>query len=465
MDDQSYVIATAALLVGYFAAQVLSRKFDPFAPVWLFFVGYVQVYITQAVSYREWAVGLRGSELVTAANFRAFWALGWFLLVYHLPIGRLVSRRLPQPPTGWSASMVGLMSPFLIAWGLFCAGMVLRAGQSPEAVESAEQALFRSFPFVMLVAAVLLIVTGRSLGKAGAGFLWSGLAVAALYVFIWMFNGKRSHSLMGVLATVCAFYVSKLKRPSWPVLIATGFCGALVVAVAIGWRGNKNYEQSFSGFTEYASDFRVSTILQCLNIEERDEDKGKLKPKSYETEEYGGYLLMMDTVPEKSDFDYGSCYLKVISTFIPRMFWPDKPIYGREQWINAWIAGSEFKRDGTFTGPAIGLLGATQLNGGARATAIVLACIAIFLRSCYEFFRLHADVPWVQVWWSISYFNAWFMVVNDDPLIWFYYNWGFTTMPIVGFLWVYNKMAPSGQPAGQTSEHGALAMVGGPSSH
>ena len=53
------------------------------------------------------------------------------------------------------------------------------------------------------------------------------------------------------------------------------------------------------------------------------------------------------------------------------------------------------------------------------------------LRAAYEYFRLHADVPWVQVWWAITFYNAWFMVVNDDPMVWFYYNWGFTTLPIV----------------------------------
>ena len=38
------------------------RKFDPFAPVWLFLVGYVQVYIIQAVSYHEWALRVRGKN-------------------------------------------------------------------------------------------------------------------------------------------------------------------------------------------------------------------------------------------------------------------------------------------------------------------------------------------------------------------------------------------------------------------
>ena len=156
---------------------------------------------------------------------------------------------------------------------------------------------------------------------------------------------------------------------------------------------------------------------------------------------------MMDTVPEKSDYDYGTNYLRVFSTFIPRILWPTKPVFGRTQWINAWIAGSELDRDEDFTGPAIGILGATQLNGGAVATLIVLASAALLLRTSYEYFRLHADVPWVQFWWSITFFNAWFMVVGDDPLSWFYYNWGFSGFPVVVLLWWLHRSKVS-EPQG-----------------
>ena len=53
-------------------------------------------------------------------------------------------------------------------------------------------------------------------------------------------------------------------------------------------------------------------------------------------------------------------------------------------------------------------------------------------------------MPWVQFFWAITYYNAWFMVVNDDPLVWFYYNWGFTTFPIVVITWWANKFDRSG---------------------
>jgi hypothetical protein len=275
-----------------------------------------------------------------------------------------------------------------------------------------------------------------------------GVAIAAAYVLIWMFNGKRSHSLIGVLVVVCALYTTKLKRPSWAVLATTAFTGALVVAIAICWRMDQNRERSASGFVEFLGDFQISSILASMNVQE-DEDESR------ETKEYGGFILMIDTVPEKSGYDYGASYLRTVSTFIPRVVWPNKPLYGRTEWVNAWIAGSlEQERDETFSSPAIGILGATQLNGGAVGTAIVLGVVAVLLRTAYEYFRRFEDVPWVQFWWAIIYYNAWFMVVTDDPMVWFYYNWGFSALPIVVVMWWAGKCSPRAIEAGR----GTLVM-------
>ena len=128
MEDLYYVYATAGVIVLYFLAQVVTRRFDPFAPTWLFLVGYIQVYVIQAISYHDWAVGVRGKELVAAANWRAFWSLVWFLAVYHLGLGRRIVRVLPRPPRSWSPLFVASLSPPLILWGLICSGMVLRIG-------------------------------------------------------------------------------------------------------------------------------------------------------------------------------------------------------------------------------------------------------------------------------------------------------------------------------------------------
>lgn len=441
-DDQVYVAATGAVIALLLAGHVVARRFDPFAPVWMFLIGYLQVYVVQATTLREWAVGVRGEGLVTAANARALWALLWFVVVYFVGPGRWAAAWLPRPPAAWSVPAVAVACPALTAFGIYSAWLVMNQ-VGGDTAESPEAVLLASFPFLANVAAVLLIVTGARAASPRPLALVAGFAVAAAYVLLWMYLGKRSHALIGVLSTVCAFYVARGKRPSWPVLLATGFVASLFVALAIGWRNNPNYDRSASGFIEYVGDFRFSSILRNLNVENDDEDRDPSVYVSQETLEYGGFLLMLDTVPEKSDYDYGANYIRCFSTFIPRLVWPDKPVYGRDKWVAAWMAGSEMARDEEFTGPAIGILGATQLNGGAAGTLIVLGVVATWLRCGYEYFRRHASSPWVQAWWALIYYTAWFAVVNDDPANWFYYNWGFTCLPVLAGLWVVNKLTPA----------------------
>src|SRR5262249_50064448 len=132
---------------------------------------------------------------------------------------------------------------------------------------------------------------------------WAGVGIAALYVVIWVFNGKRSQSVFGVLTGICAYYVSRFRRPRLPMLAATGLAGAVVVTLAIGWRNNHNYELSASGFLNYLADFDPSAILVNLNLKTRyAAEPFKEELASHETEEYCGYLLMMDTVPEKASY-------------------------------------------------------------------------------------------------------------------------------------------------------------------
>ena len=417
-------------------------------PVWLFLLGYLQIYVLQAFNFHEWAVEVRGKELVDAASFRSFWALLWFLVVYQLSPSRVAARILPRPPRNWSPLLAAVVCPPLIVWGLFCANLLIREMTPLSILTPAKKRLVRSFPFVMLVAAVLLVITGRTMQTVRPLFLLAGLLTGAAYVLIWMFNGKRSHSLIGLLATVCALYLTRLKRPSWTVLIATGLTGAVVVTIAIGWRESNNYPRSVAGFVQYLTEFQPEKVLVNLNVKEDDEAPEVV---SYESLEYGGFLLMMDTVPAKSPYDYGENYIRVISTFIPRIIWPSKPLFGRSKWIGAWMAGSEMERADDFAGPSIGLLGATQLNGGALGTFIVLGTIAFVMRSGYEYLRLYPDVSWVQFFWAITYYNAWFLVVNDDPLVWFYYNWGFTAMPVVVLTWWWNRGPSRGQPQSDDS--------------
>jgi hypothetical protein len=444
MDDRLFVYATAAVIFCYLAASIIRKAFDPFAPVWMFVLGYFQIYVVQATTYREYALRVRGVEITTLANSRALWAICWFLLIYSLPIGRVVARKLPKAPSSWSRGLLVPVVPLLAAWGLIGALFLAQDIDKPITEVSQETFLFLQFPMMLLVAAILLIVTGRDVNRPNPMLAFAGLGLALLYIAIWMFNGKRSHPLFGLLTTICVWYCSKGKRPSLPVLGGVALAGAVALTLAIGWRNNPKYERTPVGFVQYISEFNPTEILYNTNVAARGDDGGDAKKNiSYETEEYGAYLLMLDTVPMKSSHDYGASYMRLWSTFIPRIVWPNKPFYGREEWVSAWIAGSEFKRDTTFTGPAIGILGATHLNGDAPATLIVFAALAILLKTGYSYFLQYRTSPWAQAWWALTFYNAWLMTVNDDPFVWFYYIYGFTILPVMGFLWIYNKLNPT----------------------
>lgn len=446
--DRSYVFATAAVILTLVASRVFRKDFDPFAPVWLFLTGYAHIYVLQALSFRDWALSIRGIDVVTAANARAFWALLLFLAVYYSGLGRTIARSIPRPPRTWADAPLLLITPIMVAWGLASMALVLQrfSGADPNAV-GAWTRLLLQFPTMQLIAGVLLIVTGRQPHRPRPAITAAGLVLTLLYTLVWMYLGKRSHSLFGVLTALCAWYLPRFKRPSLGTLTAAAFVGCLVVALSISWRIHKNRgnDASVDSFIAFASEFDPTEILVSLSVED-DEQRKHAQTREMltrETTEYGGYLLMLDTVPHKSPHDYGSSYLRIASTYIPRILWNEKPLFGREQWTAAWIAGSEFRRDEEFTGPAIGILGAAHLNGGAIATALVMAVVALVIRTGYDYFRYHADLPWAQAWWASTYFNAWLMTVNDDPAVWFYYLYGHMILPPFILLWALNRLGES----------------------
>src|SRR5262249_23697403 len=153
-----------------------------------------QIYVVQAISYRDYALRARGIELVTRANARVLGSLLWFLAVYYSGLGRALAARLPRAPARWSPTLVGGMVPPLFLWGLVCSGIALHDGDV-----GAEEPLLRQFPIFMLLSGILLIVTGRQPDRPRPAWTAAGLAVAAGYVAIWMFNAKRSHSMIGIL--------------------------------------------------------------------------------------------------------------------------------------------------------------------------------------------------------------------------------------------------------------------------
>ena len=71
MDEIHYAYLTAGVIVAYFLANVVTRRFDPFAPTWLFLVGYVQIYVKSSALSRTPDLAI-SAHLLTEAEIDDF---------------------------------------------------------------------------------------------------------------------------------------------------------------------------------------------------------------------------------------------------------------------------------------------------------------------------------------------------------------------------------------------------------
>ena len=152
MTDQEYVYATLAVMVAAFLWQVLTKRFDPFAPVWLFLVGLRPGLRDPGDHAPRVGAGRPrdrpGRRRPTSG--RSGRSSGSWRSTTSGP-ARLVAGG-PAAAAGGvvDAAVVAGLSPLLIVWGLFCALAGDRAGDD-RGPSRPRQSLLRSFPFVMMV--------------------------------------------------------------------------------------------------------------------------------------------------------------------------------------------------------------------------------------------------------------------------------------------------------------------------
>ena len=270
MDDLMYVYAIGLIPAALLAFEVVTKRFDPFAPIWLFFVGYVHLYMLEALNLRERALGVRGIEIVREASFRG---------VLGAPVVSV--RLLRRAGTAACAVSSEAAARVVVAGGH---GTDARVDRDRIVLHHHDDAngVFRYRPGLRGSGAGGFVPVRDDGGRDHADRLGRdptapkpivlalGVATAFAYVMLWMFNGKRSPSLIGALSGICAFYIARQKRPSWPVLLATAFIGAMIVSVAITWRFNRgHYDRTASGFIQFVSEFDVSQILNALGERRR----------------------------------------------------------------------------------------------------------------------------------------------------------------------------------------------------
>lgn len=121
--------------------------------------------------------------------------------------------------------------------------------------------------------------------------------------------------------------------------------------------------------------------------------------------------IILTKVPSVIDYQYGATLLELFFWFIPRKWWPEKPLgYGL-------IFGSEFVPDSPLSGLSFitpSLIGELYLNFGGLGIAIGFYLMGILLRTCYEYFIVSNQTKNSMLIYPVILFNL--ILLVEGPI-------------------------------------------------
>jgi len=95
-------------------------------------------------------------------------------------------------------------------------------------------------------------------------------------------------------------------------------------------------------------------------------------------------LGIIKNVPERVDYKYGATYPTLLTFWVPRAFWPDKPEVGLGPYIKSEVLGG---REVDKNGWPAGVIGEAHLNFGKAGIVIIMFIYGAFQRCFYNSFR------------------------------------------------------------------------------
>jgi hypothetical protein len=134
-------------------------------------------------------------------------------------------------------------------------------------------------------------------------------------------------------------------------------------------------------------------------------------PIYYRTNQGYNIALVMRRFPNTVPYDYGSnLSLSFASSFVPRLFWPDKPEAGGK-FNMKYYTGIIINGWSTNVGP----LGEAYGSFGPAGGMIYMFCLALFIRWVYRLiFRLSAKTPLLIFWIPVMFYQITYSSETDS---------------------------------------------------
>lgn len=177
--------------------------------------------------------------------------------------------------------------------------------------------------------------------------------------------------------------------------------------------------------------------LKEVTIEERQLDIGySFKNLATDLIYFDSFMLLIRSVPDELPLRFGSTYLNLLTLPIPRKLWPNKPIYGEDQYIWFHYATPYSLRRGI----PFGYIGTMYINFHVVGIILGFFILGLFHNLLYRWLLKFKDSLPVVVIYSIT--TWWLKGFSNGEIL----NWLLWMVPILLFLiinkaeWKYNKI-------------------------
>lgn len=352
------------------------------SPTNLFSGFYILLYVVMAFDALFIQGQINGDNNLTILIVSiAIAALGYvfFFIGFMLPIGKKMSRVIPKFSFQWNSNKTIVISLLLILISLVSSWLVIRgSGGLLDHINQLSSRrilfLYRGYLIALdnLSFVNLFIVFSYYLDTRKGKFLLLLSAFTAIFVLI--IHGSRI-SFLVITLVLLMIYIYKGNTVSKRFIILTlSILSALAVYYGAFTREVLPYGQLVYGSLNSSQIVNFTTLLDFI-LQFWD----RLSRLNFDS--LSRLQLILPKVPNEFDFLYGRSFLGIFSYFMPRIFFPDKPLTIGMLFTKTFYPISYSNGGGVTPSLLVDL----YWNFGVFGIIIGMLCFGIFIRSIVSY--------------------------------------------------------------------------------
>lgn len=208
--------------------------------------------------------------------------------------------------------------------------------------------------------------------------------------------------------TLFSFFFLGRKAKLWKkaLVFAAGSFLLVVLQLTKPEFRRQTWESNYQGSKALLFGSIFADKLTSFNIESPD----LFFPVYYRTNQGFNVAMVMRRFPSKQDFDHGSkVLLDIVSAFVPRFLWPDKPQAGGKANMKYYV-GVTIVGWSTNVGP----LGEAYGSFGPVGGVFYMIILAIIIRLAYRYlFKLAQKTPVLIFWIPVLFYEITYSAETD----------------------------------------------------